>query len=641
MKNRNLVRGSLLCCAAHVVIFIGRLYADDSGIPPEVAPLLKDLPDGTNVGFVVLDSEGQPLFHHNPDLELPTASAIKPLLLLELFAKYSKELDVTDRRDIAEVVNDSSHSAISHFSPENRMAIAQRLSDVSIKELGKIMIDSQDLSGKETSNVVYNAAANVAISLLGGPDAATQRIHQRDKAFRRVFVRRYMLARRNVTGDNTATPMSLASLYQFAIGRTPTSLESQTITQFADILRSGDGYGKHGALTSDPVTSVRTGQYQQAGKRFSFAVMVSQKRNAKQTGLAQYESLKRLATGIVMSLKTATLPDVSKLEVDWLLTNGELHVGDGQTIAVGDVAILGDQIVAVGKFQAAKAKQTLDCSGLVICPGFIDLHNHSDDSILRNSTRSAMCYLMQGCTTIVTGNCGSGPIDARDYYDQIAKRGSGPNVMHLLPQGKLRETVIGSDRRSATSTELARMQDLAAKAMRDGAWGMSSGLIYVPSSFADTEELAAIAKVVGDYGGIYASHIRNEGLQLLDAVEEALEIGKLGKLPVHISHFKSSGKDSWGLVRTAVETINQRRANGQRVTADQYPYTASNTSLRATLVPSWARAGSRTDMLKRMEPDHPDSQRVLTAMKKKLELTDNGHRIQIASYSAKPEWAGT
>jgi N-acyl-D-aspartate/D-glutamate deacylase len=196
-----------------------------------------------------------------------------------------------------------------------------------------------------------------------------------------------------------------------------------------------------------------------------------------------------------------------------------------------------------------------------------------------------------------------------------------------------------SERRAATVDELARMRTLAGTAMKDGAWGMSTGLIYVPSSYADTKELVGIAKVVSEHGGIYASHIRGEGNGLLDAVNEALRIGRDADLPVHVSHFKSSGKESWGLVRVAIDLIRKEREAGQIVTADQYPYIASSTSLAATFVPAWARAGGTNSMLKRLEPG-PEFDRIHTAIRNKLETTDQGQRIQIARYRPDPTWAG-
>lgn len=327
-------------------------------------------------------------------------------------------------------------------------------------------------------------------------------------------------------------------------------------------------------------------------------------------------------------------------EVDVLLTNAEVHRGDGTVLVDADVAIRGDRIVGVGDREWGSVSHTIDCAGLVVCPGFIDLHNHSDEGIVSSDRRSAMNYLMQGCTTLVTGNCGGGPTDVEAYYRSIDKLGAGANVAHLVPQGDVRREVIGTERRPATPEEMRQMREITERAMRDGAWGMSSGLIYVPSSYADTEELASLAEVVAKYQGIYASHIRNEGTGLLDAVDEALLIGQRAKLAVHISHFKSSGKDSWGLVRVAVEKINAARRDGMRVTADQYPYTASSTSLRAILLPAWARAGSRAQMLARLQPSHADSEKALKAVRDKLQVTDNGHRIQIASHAKRPEWSG-
>jgi N-acyl-D-aspartate/D-glutamate deacylase len=275
----------------------------------------------------------------------------------------------------------------------------------------------------------------------------------------------------------------------------------------------------------------------------------------------------------------------------------------------------------------------------VIAPGFIDLHNHSDSVIVQDGTRANMNYVLQGCTTIVTGNCGSGPVNVKDYYELINSAGAGTNVVHLLPQGNLRREVVGTSRRKATHDEIVRMRELTEKAMLDGAWGMSTGLIYVPSSYASTDELVAIAKVVGEKGGIYASHIRGEGSGLLDSINEAIEIGRRARLPVHVSHFKSSGRDNWGLVRVAVDVINRAREKGQVVTADQYPYRASSTSLDATLLPSRMRAGGRTAMVKRLD-DPETGKEMVKAIANALAKRDDGAAVRIARYNPRRDWVG-
>ena len=331
--------------------------------------------------------------------------------------------------------------------------------------------------------------------------------------------------------------------------------------------------------------------------------------------------------------------DPAPVDADLLLVGGTVFDGGPGPGEVGDVAIRKDKIVAVGKFTPGVVGKTLDCRGLLVTPGFIDLHNHSDSQIVDRRTRACVNYLTQGCTTIVTGNCGGGPVDARKYYDKIDEQGAGVNVAHLLPQGALRSAGVGNEQRQATPEELDKMRKLAEQAMQDGVWGMSSGLIYVPSSYADTSELIEIAKVVGKHGGIYASHIRGENLELLSSVNEALEIGRKGNLPVHISHFKSTGKDAWGLVRGAAEAIEKARASGERVTADQYPYIASSTSLEATLIPTWARSGGEKKLLARLE-DAEDGPKIRTAIAKKLALSDEGARIKLARYAKKPAWAG-
>ncbi len=345
-----------------------------------------------------------------------------------------------------------------------------------------------------------------------------------------------------------------------------------------------------------------------------------------------------LAVLMFVCLTVSRLP-AEPIDADVVLRGGTLHDGAGGKPMVADLAIKGDRIVAIGPFETGKVGLELDCRGLVVAPGFIDLHNHSDSQVVDRLTRANVNFVMQGCTTVVTGNCGSGPIEVAAYYDKIDAGGAGTNVAHLVPQGNLRETVVGNAQRAATSDEISKMQELARRGMRDGAWGMSTGLIYVPSSFADTAELIEIAKVVGEEGGLYASHIRNEGPGLLAAVDEALKIGREGQIPVHISHFKSSGRDAWGLVHRAVKQIEEAQQAGQTVTADQYPYVASSTSLEATVIPAWARAGGHKELVARL--DDPDQTvRLRDAIADAVQRCDDGERIKIARYAPKPHWAG-
>lgn len=354
----------------------------------------------------------------------------------------------------------------------------------------------------------------------------------------------------------------------------------------------------------------------------------------------------RLVLGSLLLCGIFALPGFARaaepVDADLLLVGGTIHVGDGSEATVGDIAIRGDRIVAIGEFETGEIKKQVDCSGLIVAPGFIDLHNHSDGPLTNETshqTRGVANYLTQGCTTIVTGNCGSGPVDVGGYYDELDQYGIGTNVAHLLPQGSLRRKVMQSQRRSASAEELDQMRKLATKAMEDGAWGMSSGLIYVPSSYADTQELTEIAKVIAKHQGVYASHIRGEGTGLLDSVQEALKIGRDAGVPVHISHFKSSGKESWGLVRVAIDLIRKERESGAVVTADQYPYVASSTSLSATFFPAWSREGGREKTLQRLAGG-ADAERIRAAINKKLESTDQGQRIQIAMHKPQPTWAG-
>lgn len=359
---------------------------------------------------------------------------------------------------------------------------------------------------------------------------------------------------------------------------------------------------------------------------------------------------------IVIALYHSSQPasgeSVEPIDADIVLTSGTIIDGSGATGRVGDVAIRGDRIVAVGQFGSGQVGRTVNCEGLIVAPGFIDLHNHSDMSItidedqagrsqrtrpiLADQTRAAACYLTQGCTTIVTGNCGGGAVDVEAYYRDVESHQPGVNVAHLIPHGALRRKMIGESRRAPTEQELNWMRDLAREAMQAGAWGMSTGLQYVPGSFADIDELAAIAQVVGQQDGIYASHIRDEGDQLLESIEEAIEIGRRGRLPVHVSHFKASKRRNWGKVRAAAALIEAARADGHHVTADQYPYDASSTSITAMLLPDEEREGGTAAVFQRLN-DPQQLPRLRTIVDESLEARGP---IMVARCPKHPSWVG-
>lgn len=357
--------------------------------------------------------------------------------------------------------------------------------------------------------------------------------------------------------------------------------------------------------------------------------------------LGQFAALAALLLGIAVSAQ-ADPNTAAKSEKDKaapariLLRGGTVIDGSGQPGKQLDVLVEGERIAEIGQLQNVKADRTIDCTGLLLVPGFIDLHNHSDSSVLGERTRNGRNYLTQGCTTLVTGNCGSGQVDVDRYHKRLDEQGVGVNVVHLIPAGAVRSRAMGRNNRPPNDDELKTMLDLVEKGMQAGAWGMTTGLIYVPGAYADTKEIVALAEVVSKHGGIYASHIRGEGPTLIDAVTEAILIGKEAKLPVHVSHFKASGRSAWGNVRVAARLIEQAREAGQVVTADQYPYTASSTALAAMLLPSDLREGTNDDLAKRFKD--PKLQPKLRSQIEKR-LTERV-AIQIASYRPKPEWSG-
>jgi N-acyl-D-amino-acid deacylase len=339
---------------------------------------------------------------------------------------------------------------------------------------------------------------------------------------------------------------------------------------------------------------------------------------------------------VLASTSVAIAQTPPPVDADILLRGGQVLDGTGSPAVAADVAIIGDRIVAVGQLTPGKIGETIDCTGLIVAPGFIDLHNHSDESIVADETRTAENYIRQGCTTLVTGNCGGGAVDVAKYLAEIDAHGAGTNIAHLIPHGSTRALVLGRRQVDPTPEELAKLQELVDKGMREGAWGIATGLIYIPGAYSKIDELAAMTEPVGRHGGFYASHIRSEDNALLEAVSEAIEIGRRANTPVHISHLKASGKPYWGMVRAAAKLIEDAQAAGQRVTADQYPYTASSTSLEAMLLPDWAREGGREATMARLA-DPAQLEKIRPALQ--IALDERPH-VRIVSYKPKPEYTG-
>jgi N-acyl-D-aspartate/D-glutamate deacylase len=324
-----------------------------------------------------------------------------------------------------------------------------------------------------------------------------------------------------------------------------------------------------------------------------------------------------------------------EVKADVVLVGGLVVDGSGKPGVVANVAVADGKIVAVGKVKVAGKPRLIDVKGLVIAPGFIDLHSHSDYPLQKKATRANQSFLFQGATTVVTGNCGAGPADVAKYFAALEKGGIGTNVLHLIPHNTVRQQVMKNSNRAPTSAELEKMKALVEKGMKDGACGIATGLIYTPGTYSKTEELVALAKVVGKHGGMYASHIRDEGVGVVKSIEEALTIGKEGGLRVHISHLKASGKAAWGKSLDIVATITKARKAGQEITADQYPYEASSTSLTATVVPTRFREGEKADYLARLKGEA--AQKAIAAA---LKRRDGGASVRIARFAKKPEWQG-
>ncbi len=322
--------------------------------------------------------------------------------------------------------------------------------------------------------------------------------------------------------------------------------------------------------------------------------------------------------------------------LDILIKNGSVIDGTGRKSFLADIAIQGDRIAAIETLPQAEAGEIIDASGMVVAPGFIDMHSHADFTLPALPTANSK--IQQGVTFELVGNCGIGPVPIDDrsrpaakanlvlggpgldwewdtfesFLDRLRKTGTSVNVGSLIGHGAIRSHVMGEGDEAPDDQQLQLMKDEVTKAMEAGAFGLSTGLIYPPNVYSSTDEIVALAECAARQGGIYTSHIRDEGDGVLEAVDEAIDVGRRAHLPVEISHLKAEYHPNWPKMPVLLEKIEHARQSGLDVSADMYPYTACNTSLSA-LVPSWAHVGGKTALLARLR-NPADRSRIRNAL---------------------------
>lgn len=312
-----------------------------------------------------------------------------------------------------------------------------------------------------------------------------------------------------------------------------------------------------------------------------------------------------LAAGAALIAVTGATARTDKA-VDVIIRGGTIYDGSPDNPVVGDVAIRGDRIVAVGRIGNITARRVIDAKGMIVAPGFIDPHTHAD-SFLRSSdpaVRVNAAWLHQGVTTVMIGVDGNGTPDVAPDSGKLAASGIGTNIVPFVGFGPVRQRVLGQDARAPSATELDAMKALVAKGMCEGAVGLSAGLFYAPQSFATTDEVVAVAREAAIRGGLYDTHQRDESsysIGLIGSVEEAIAIGRRAGMPVHFAHLKALGVDVHGQAGAVIAAIDAARRTGMEVTADQYPWLASGSNLDASLLPRWAVDGGGAALLKRLD----------------------------------------
>jgi N-acyl-D-aspartate/D-glutamate deacylase len=325
----------------------------------------------------------------------------------------------------------------------------------------------------------------------------------------------------------------------------------------------------------------------------------------------------RFRLGVAIALLAAVSVDAATQDFDLILRHGKIIDGSGNPWFYGDLAIKGDRIAAVGGV-VGNAKRVIDAANLVVTPGFVDMHSHSDWVLLEDG--DAQSKIRQGVTTEVLGESTSvGPFKGKlvprpasvqnqrvhirtiaDYFAAIERSEVSVNVATYVGEANVWQCVMGESFERPNVTELQKMSALVAEAMQDGAFGLSTALMMPPSSLATTDDLVELCKVVRDHGGLYATHMRDEGLGVFDSVKEAIQIGKRAGVPVDILHLKIADEKYWGRMNEVVALIEEARRQGVNVQANVYPYTRGNNDL-VNIIPPWAHEGGRSNLLSRLK----------------------------------------
>jgi len=343
---------------------------------------------------------------------------------------------------------------------------------------------------------------------------------------------------------------------------------------------------------------------------------------------------------VVSALVSLSIPrplSSTSATYDVVITNARIVDGTGNPWSRADIGIKEGVITRIGKINLSDATKVIDAKDQIVAPGFIDVHAHVEGIYTQPEAEN---FVRMGVTTLITGNCGFSQTGVAGFLGRTKETQLGINLGTLVAHGSVRQQVLGLENRAPTQEEQAKMEAIVEQAMKDGAFGLSSGLIYVPGTYAQTSEIVSLAKVVKRYGGIYATHMRSEGNDVVEAINESIKIGEEAQIPVEISHFKISSKLLWGKNQTTLDLVRNARKKGLQVTVDQYVYTASSTSLD-TMLPSWALEGGREEAKKRLG-DLVTKEKIIKEMKdslKKSKFKDYEYAI-VANYPANKDFNG-